>query len=112
MRYAVNLPNFGPYADPRTVAALAADAEAAGWDGLFIWDHVTFIKVWTLEIGDPWIILTAAALATERRPSPSTACPADAWSSASVSAPRPRTSTAPSARRPTHARVRPCSMRA
>jgi alkanesulfonate monooxygenase SsuD/methylene tetrahydromethanopterin reductase-like flavin-dependent oxidoreductase (luciferase family) len=66
MRYAANLPNFGPYADPRTVAGLAADAEAAGWDGLFVWDHVTFIKDWKLEIGDPWIILTAAALATER----------------------------------------------
>jgi alkanesulfonate monooxygenase SsuD/methylene tetrahydromethanopterin reductase-like flavin-dependent oxidoreductase (luciferase family) len=66
VRAAVNLPNFGPYADPRTVAGLAADAEAAGWDGLFVWDHVTFIKAWKLEIGDPWIILTAAALATER----------------------------------------------
>jgi alkanesulfonate monooxygenase SsuD/methylene tetrahydromethanopterin reductase-like flavin-dependent oxidoreductase (luciferase family) len=66
MRYAVNLPNFGPYADPRTVAGLAADAEAAGWDGLFVWDHVTFIKALALEIGDPWVILTAAALATER----------------------------------------------
>jgi alkanesulfonate monooxygenase SsuD/methylene tetrahydromethanopterin reductase-like flavin-dependent oxidoreductase (luciferase family) len=66
MRYAVNLPNFGPYADPRTVAGLAAYAEASGWDGLFVWDHVTFIKDWNLDIGDPWIILTAAALATER----------------------------------------------
>jgi alkanesulfonate monooxygenase SsuD/methylene tetrahydromethanopterin reductase-like flavin-dependent oxidoreductase (luciferase family) len=66
VRYAVNLPNFGPYADPRTVAELAADAEASGWDGLFVWDHVTFIKALNLEIGDPWIILTAAALATER----------------------------------------------
>jgi alkanesulfonate monooxygenase SsuD/methylene tetrahydromethanopterin reductase-like flavin-dependent oxidoreductase (luciferase family) len=66
MRYAVNLPNFGPYADPRTVAALAGDAEACGWDGLFVWDHVTFIKDWNLEIGDPWIILAAVALATER----------------------------------------------
>lgn len=66
VRYAVNLPNFGPYADARTVAGLAADAEAAGWDGLFVWDHVTFIKAWTLPIGDPWVILTAAALATER----------------------------------------------
>jgi alkanesulfonate monooxygenase SsuD/methylene tetrahydromethanopterin reductase-like flavin-dependent oxidoreductase (luciferase family) len=66
MRCAVNLPNFGPYADPRTVAGLAADAEAAGWDGLFVWDHVTFVKDWNLEIGDPWIILTAAALATQR----------------------------------------------
>jgi alkanesulfonate monooxygenase SsuD/methylene tetrahydromethanopterin reductase-like flavin-dependent oxidoreductase (luciferase family) len=66
MRFAVNLPNFGPYADPRTVAGIAADAEATGWDGLFVWDHVTFIKAWSLEIGDPWIILAAAALATER----------------------------------------------
>jgi alkanesulfonate monooxygenase SsuD/methylene tetrahydromethanopterin reductase-like flavin-dependent oxidoreductase (luciferase family) len=66
MRHAVNLPNFGPYADPRIVAGLAADAEATGWDGLFVWDHVTFIKDWNLEIGDPWIILTAAALATQR----------------------------------------------
>jgi alkanesulfonate monooxygenase SsuD/methylene tetrahydromethanopterin reductase-like flavin-dependent oxidoreductase (luciferase family) len=66
MRYAVNLPNFGPYADPRTVAGLAADAEGAGWHGLFVWDHVTFIKEWALEIGDPWVILTAAALATDR----------------------------------------------
>jgi hypothetical protein len=30
MRYAVNMPNFAEYADARTVAALAADAEAAG----------------------------------------------------------------------------------
>jgi alkanesulfonate monooxygenase SsuD/methylene tetrahydromethanopterin reductase-like flavin-dependent oxidoreductase (luciferase family) len=66
MRYAVNLPNFGPYADPRTVAGLAADAETCGWDGLFVWDHVTFIADWNLEIGDPWIILAAVALATER----------------------------------------------
>jgi alkanesulfonate monooxygenase SsuD/methylene tetrahydromethanopterin reductase-like flavin-dependent oxidoreductase (luciferase family) len=66
MRYAVNLPNFGPYADPRTVAGLASHAEASGWDGLFVWDHVTFIKNWKLDIGDPWIILTAAALATQR----------------------------------------------
>ena len=33
MRYAVNVPNFEDYSDVRTVAALAADAEAAGWDG-------------------------------------------------------------------------------
>ena len=66
MQYAVNLPNFGPYADPRTVARLATHAEATGWDGLFVWDHVTFIKDWNLEIGDPWIILTAVALATRR----------------------------------------------
>jgi|RhiMetdeSRZDD1v2_1073273.scaffolds.fasta_scaffold371046_2 hypothetical protein len=30
MRYALNLPNFADYADVRKVAALAAEAEAAG----------------------------------------------------------------------------------
>jgi alkanesulfonate monooxygenase SsuD/methylene tetrahydromethanopterin reductase-like flavin-dependent oxidoreductase (luciferase family) len=66
MRYAVNLPNFGPYADPRTVAELAADAEASGWDGLFIWDHVVHSKEQRRgqAFGDPWMLLTGAALAT------------------------------------------------
>jgi len=33
MRYAVNVPNFEDYSDVRTVAALAADAEAAAGTG-------------------------------------------------------------------------------
>jgi alkanesulfonate monooxygenase SsuD/methylene tetrahydromethanopterin reductase-like flavin-dependent oxidoreductase (luciferase family) len=66
MRYAVNVPNFEDYSDVRTVAALAADAEAAGWDGFFVWDHLAFVKAWRLRIADPWVLLTAVALATER----------------------------------------------
>jgi alkanesulfonate monooxygenase SsuD/methylene tetrahydromethanopterin reductase-like flavin-dependent oxidoreductase (luciferase family) len=66
MRYAVNVPNFEEYSDVRTVAALAADAEAAGWDGFFVWDHLAFVKAWKLRVADPWILLTAVALATER----------------------------------------------
>jgi alkanesulfonate monooxygenase SsuD/methylene tetrahydromethanopterin reductase-like flavin-dependent oxidoreductase (luciferase family) len=66
MRYAVNVPNFEDYSDVRTVAALAADAEAAGWDGFFVWDHLAFVKAWRLRIADPWILLTGVALATER----------------------------------------------
>ena len=66
MRYAVNVPNFGDFADPRAVAELAQRAEAAGWDGLFVWDHVTFEKRLVREVGDPWVLLTAAALATRR----------------------------------------------
>jgi len=42
MKYAVFLPNFGAYGDARTIADLARDAEAAGWDGFFIWDHMLF----------------------------------------------------------------------
>lgn len=40
MRYAINVPNFGDYADPATFLRLARQAEAADWDGLFVWDHV------------------------------------------------------------------------
>jgi hypothetical protein len=66
MRFAINIPNFGDFADPRAVADLAQRAEAAGWDGLFVWDHVTHEKRLLREIGDPWVLLTAAALARQR----------------------------------------------
>ena len=64
MRHGLSVPNFGDYADARAIATLAADAERAGWDGLFVWDHVLG---WSgNEVGDPWTSLTAAAIATER----------------------------------------------
>lgn len=64
MRFAVNVPNFGDYADPRLIASLAADAEAAGWDGLFVWDHIV---AWDANpVGDVWVHLATAASATER----------------------------------------------
>jgi alkanesulfonate monooxygenase SsuD/methylene tetrahydromethanopterin reductase-like flavin-dependent oxidoreductase (luciferase family) len=66
MRFAVDVPNFGDFADPRVVADLARRAEEAGWDGLFVWDHVTHRKELRRTIADPWVLLTAAALATER----------------------------------------------
>ncbi len=68
MRFSVNIPDFGDFADARTVAAVAAAAEQAGWDGLFVGDHVAHDR--TLRrgraFGDPWMPLTAAALATSR----------------------------------------------
>ena len=66
MRYSINIPNFGDFADPETVARVAAAAEAAGWDGLFVWDHVVHRKRDRRACGDPWMLLTAAALATSR----------------------------------------------
>ena len=44
MRYSINIPKFGDFADADTVARVAAAAEAAGWDGLFVWDHVVHHK--------------------------------------------------------------------
>jgi len=63
MKYGVHLPNFGVFGTAKVMAALAKDAENAGWDGFFIWDHVARPIIYDLV--DPWIALTAVALATE-----------------------------------------------
>ncbi len=49
--------------DPREAAALAAEAEAAGWDGIFTWDG---IAVGEMDTYDPWVVLAAMAMRTER----------------------------------------------
>ena len=64
MHYGLCVANTGTYADPRATVRLAEAAEASGWDGLFVWDHLAF--VWGPPAGDPWIILAAVASATER----------------------------------------------
>jgi alkanesulfonate monooxygenase SsuD/methylene tetrahydromethanopterin reductase-like flavin-dependent oxidoreductase (luciferase family) len=66
MRFSINIPNFGDFADAHTVAKVATAAEAAGWDALFVWDHVVHNKSRRRSFGDPWILLSAAALATSR----------------------------------------------
>ena len=64
MKFAVDIPNFDYWADPRHVAEFARQVEEAGWDGLSIWDH---LLLWEgNSVGDPWIALAAAAAATER----------------------------------------------
>jgi alkanesulfonate monooxygenase SsuD/methylene tetrahydromethanopterin reductase-like flavin-dependent oxidoreductase (luciferase family) len=68
MHFSINIPNFGDFADPRVVARTAVAAEEAGWDALFVWDHVVHLKHEHRDkpFGDPWILLAAAALATSR----------------------------------------------
>jgi alkanesulfonate monooxygenase SsuD/methylene tetrahydromethanopterin reductase-like flavin-dependent oxidoreductase (luciferase family) len=65
MRYGVSVPPFGPYADPRELADLAARAEAAGWNGFFVWDHMIYDPSFH-PIADPWVGLAAVALSTRR----------------------------------------------
>lgn len=52
MRYGFVL----PHGDAALAAALTAEAEAAGWDGFFVWE-----PVWGV---DAWVSLTAAAMRT------------------------------------------------
>jgi len=47
-----------PQGDARVAADFAREAEAAGWDGFFVWE-----PVWGV---DAWVALTAAAMQTER----------------------------------------------
>lgn len=64
MHYGVTTPNWGDYGDPRLLAELACEAEAAGWEGFFIWDHIK----WPAQdpTADPWVALAAMAMRTER----------------------------------------------
>ena len=66
MHFGIYLPNFGTECSPRSLADLASAAEAAGWDGFFLWDHMLASKSQKLPIVDPWITLAAAATQTER----------------------------------------------
>src|SRR4051794_17702460 len=55
---------FDELSDPRLTAELAREAEDAGWDGFFVWDHVRYSAP-TREVADPWVVLAAIP----RRPS-------------------------------------------
>lgn len=66
LRHGVYLPPFGELADPRVLAEIAAEAEAAGFDGVFVWDHVARPHDAGLAVGDVWIGLAAIAAATSR----------------------------------------------
>jgi alkanesulfonate monooxygenase SsuD/methylene tetrahydromethanopterin reductase-like flavin-dependent oxidoreductase (luciferase family) len=52
-----------PEGDPRTVANLAREAEEAGWDGVFYWDGIC---IGEMETYDPWVVMAAMAMRTER----------------------------------------------
>ncbi len=66
MKYGITVPNFGSYGDVRSLAKLAGEAEAAGWDGFFVWDHIESGGARGAPMCDPWIALAAVAIATRR----------------------------------------------
>lgn len=64
MHFAIEIVPFGDYADPRKIVQMAAAAEKAGWEAVFLWDHLGF--VWGAPSADPWVALSACAQATDR----------------------------------------------
>ena len=63
-RRAIFVAPFGELSEPRVLARLAAETEAAGWDGFFVWDHIVYTEV--SRLADPWVAMAAIAAATER----------------------------------------------
>jgi alkanesulfonate monooxygenase SsuD/methylene tetrahydromethanopterin reductase-like flavin-dependent oxidoreductase (luciferase family) len=64
MRYGLVASNIGSFSNPANVMELAEQAEAAGWEALFLWDHLAW--VWDGPAVDPWVALAAVATRTER----------------------------------------------
>jgi alkanesulfonate monooxygenase SsuD/methylene tetrahydromethanopterin reductase-like flavin-dependent oxidoreductase (luciferase family) len=62
VQYGFYTSNFGDFGSASLLVELAREAEACGWDGFFIWDHLQFIE----PAADPWVALTAMALRTQR----------------------------------------------
>ena len=59
MRYGFIVPKGAP----RAVAKLAREAEEAGWDGVFYYDAIC---VGEMKTYDPWVVMAAMAMKTER----------------------------------------------
>ena len=66
MQFGLIVQTTGALGYPQTLARLAREAEAAGWDGFFIWDVLGGDPAAPVEVVDPWITLAAIAATTER----------------------------------------------
>jgi alkanesulfonate monooxygenase SsuD/methylene tetrahydromethanopterin reductase-like flavin-dependent oxidoreductase (luciferase family) len=65
MQYGMSLPPFGDFAEPHFLMDTARRAEAAGWDGFFLWDHIFFDPSFHPNL-DPWVGLAAVATVTTK----------------------------------------------
>jgi alkanesulfonate monooxygenase SsuD/methylene tetrahydromethanopterin reductase-like flavin-dependent oxidoreductase (luciferase family) len=64
VRWGLSISLSEELADPRVLADVAVTAEEAGWDGVFVWDHL-----WNRTLApfaDPFVTLAAIAIATEQ----------------------------------------------
>jgi alkanesulfonate monooxygenase SsuD/methylene tetrahydromethanopterin reductase-like flavin-dependent oxidoreductase (luciferase family) len=63
MRFALHVPNF---ADPGELVEMGVAADAAGWDGFFLWDHLFAGPAFPVPMADPWVVLGGIAASTQR----------------------------------------------
>ncbi|NJP34320.1 LLM class flavin-dependent oxidoreductase [Micromonospora thermarum] len=63
-RYAVGLPNVGPFAEARQLVDMAVAAGERGWDAVFLWDHVLYQDDW--PVTNSVVVASAIAARTSR----------------------------------------------
>jgi alkanesulfonate monooxygenase SsuD/methylene tetrahydromethanopterin reductase-like flavin-dependent oxidoreductase (luciferase family) len=66
MKYAMLLPNGGPWGDADTLSELAHLSEQSGWDGVFLEDYIVWQSQQDVNTCDPWVALAAMATRTQR----------------------------------------------
>lgn len=67
MQFGLSMPIHRQFADPHLHARLAVEAERAGLNGYFVWDHIAWkSSTRHVAVTDPWIVLAAIAVQTER----------------------------------------------
>lgn len=66
MRHALSVAPFAELADPQAMIEVARSADDAGWDALYLWDHVHRDPAEVTELADVWTMLAAVATTTER----------------------------------------------
>jgi alkanesulfonate monooxygenase SsuD/methylene tetrahydromethanopterin reductase-like flavin-dependent oxidoreductase (luciferase family) len=64
LRFGLNIATLGEFGHPRLVMRFAELAEAAGWEALFVWDHLAYVT--GIPAGDSWVILSGVAATTRR----------------------------------------------
>ncbi|MCW2998967.1 MAG: luciferase [Solirubrobacterales bacterium] len=65
MRCGIFVAPFDELSEPGVLVELAVRAEAHGWDGIYLWDHIVYRDP-VAAVADPWIALAAMAAATQR----------------------------------------------
>jgi alkanesulfonate monooxygenase SsuD/methylene tetrahydromethanopterin reductase-like flavin-dependent oxidoreductase (luciferase family) len=66
MKFGLDIPITGEYADINKLIDLALDAEKAGWDGFFLWDTLWDSTSPNKDTADPIVALSALALKTKK----------------------------------------------
>jgi len=53
------IPLFDDLSEPRSDLEVAVAAEEAGWDGVFVWDHILWDPP-VERLADPWVVMVGA----------------------------------------------------